>query len=314
MTFDHLDDPNAPTLDGSTYDAMLGEARTRRHKRHLVQATAGATALAIAIAAVAVIATRPANDNVGSVIATQAPTTTTLDPSIWVTTELRVDQSSIAQGQQVTGTVVFVNRTDRLVQLTDDNGCLDRWAIAVGAGSAQPEQAFTTECVVVTGNGVSTRLGPMYLELPVGRTVRTFSAPATYQSCAAFLKCGQQSTLPPLPAGPAKVWFLTRGSIAHLQAPDPVSITITPSISGRLVVPSVVGMTLDNAIGRLRAAGFDKVCSMIRPGERSGTVQEATPAGGSVVARGTTIQLFIAGSGAGFDNVCYVTATPLTKP
>jgi hypothetical protein len=295
MTFDHLDDPDAPTLDSTTYDAMLGAARDRRHKRHLVQAAASGTVVAIAFAAIAVIATRP-DDSHSAVVATNAPTTTTtLDPSLWVTTELRVDQTSVPSGGDVTGTVVFVNHTNHAVTVTDRNGCLLPWTVAVGSGSTKPTPAFTDECATPQVAHPTRK----YLDFPPGRTEIPFRAPTRASYCAqqsidpGFIHCEPNGQPPALPVGPAQAWFVTGGHVSYVQIPDPVAITITAGSDAKLVVPSVAGMHEAHALSVLRETGFPRACITRQVGADHGVVQEETPGGGSVVSRGTTIDLVI---------------------
>lgn len=231
MTFDHLDhldDPDAPPFDGSTYDALVGRARRRRVRRR-IRTTGGAVVVAITLVGVAIVGAAP--DRGARVVAIRPPATTgtTLDPSIWVTASVLVDQSTIPVGGEVTGTVVFENRTNRDVNFTDSNGCLEKWTVAISAAGTT-EFAFTAECRFVgRAYGASQPSGPgsrggQYLAFAPGTTTVAFRLPARFGLCV--LPCeGRDRTLPP---GPAQVRLGTSApSISHLAIADPVPIAIT---------------------------------------------------------------------------------------
>jgi hypothetical protein len=279
--------------------------------------------VAIVAATLGVISTRhsqsadsvrpPASTTASSPTVASTTTTTTLDPSIWVTVRLELDHTSVRQGDDVTGTIVFTNRTGHLVALTASAqpACAAGWAVAVG-DDARPDVAFTAQCIALLPGKTPSATDPA--TFPPGVTREHFRASTRETPCLAPTgtgnapRCEADNLGPPMPAGPAKLWFVTDGDVAHLQSIDPVPITITPAGSNAQLTttPDVVGKQADTAIRVLNAAGFQHTCT--EPVTRDvplGTVVRQTPAAGERVPRYSLVTLDVdAGSASKVHLTC----------
>ena len=262
MSFEHLDDAMAPAPDDARWQRIGARARQRRRRTRLVVASASVLTLVVAGTAVALAARSPehrvrvvSTPSSTGVARPSSSTSTTgaarpTDPNVWVTVELHLDATTVQQGDDVTGTVVFHNWTGHDVALSKQ--CDAPWAVAAGTGSARPEVLFRLACYPPR-------------RYAAGTTREAYTARTTYLRCTgrggigAEPHCLANGDLPRLPTGAAQVWFVTFGPVAHLQVPAPTPITIvaagTPEVD-TVIVPDVVGMPQQRAARALEAVGL----------------------------------------------------------
>jgi hypothetical protein len=216
-SFERLDDPQPPSLDDDRWQRIRSRSRVIARRRRVAWTMTGAAGVIVVIlvaAGLVVVGRTHRGDGVvtvGASSSTAASTaSTTLDPSVWVTVAVEVDQAVVAQGQDVTGTVVFENHQSVRVALPDRARAAS-WQVVVGSGTVEP--------LVVWLDSANR------LDLPPGTTRVPFRA-ITRQS---FASCPSSAlNCPPLfAAGPARVWFVTDGAVEHVAVPAPVAITIT---------------------------------------------------------------------------------------
>ncbi len=312
MNLDHLDDPQPPTLGDDQWQQVRSVARTRRNRRRVAQSGVVSSVLVIGIA-VAVVATRPSarpSVNVSATSSSAASSTTAALPaSVWVTTEVHVDNPVVHQGDDVTGTVVFDNRTAHTVYLSDQ--CGHGWIAAVAPRGERPDVAVTADCRLLPRlePGATVPAAMRDIVAPPGRTTVSFHASTRRNSCtgpggSGVPRCLPDGSMPPFAAGPAQLWLVTAGSIAHLQIPSPIDITIVPAaVKGAIVMPDVIGMDPDAAQTLLRRAGFrDMVCwhEKVRIGTAVGvvvgTVMAQQPAAAAKVSVDEKVELTVNGT------------------
>ncbi len=327
MTLEHLDDPMPPDLDGPRWEQIARRARARRARARALVASASVAAIVVAGTAVAFAAR--GTDHHGSLVVgatTTAPTSTATsqpsavststaapavtaprDPNVWVTVELHVDHTTVAQGDDVTGTIVFRNWTNHTVTVPDDHGCLEKWVVAVGTSRAAPLVGWTDECASPRGVEQAGRggLAQQYEVFRTGETRLAFSARTTELVCAGqslipMPKCTADGP-PPFPPGPAEVWFVPEVATPHVQSPAPVPITITPKETPRakrdFVMPWVTGQAIGPAVAALLRLSAGPICWRATPsGDANGVVIGQQPAPGSLVRPSDPINLTVAAS------------------
>ena len=200
-----------------------------RRRRGIVLALVAAIGV-VAIATTAVVITRDDRRSHVRTVNSSSTTTGPRDPNVWVTAKIHLDKTRFAPGEDVTGQVVFTNKSDHVVSLADDNGCLGKWATAAGTRAARPGLVFTLECALADPLRAKEQFLDGYTVFPPGTTRRAFAALSMYTGCS--------NTNPPpdgephcirgrpplLPAGSAHLWIL--GGSRHLRLPQPAGFRI----------------------------------------------------------------------------------------
>lgn len=103
---------------------------------------------------------------------------------------------------------------------------------------------------------------------------------------AVVLAAGAATAIALLAVGQTAPKTLTAPAVPTVQEPTTVSVT----------VPNMIGQTETDAIAETRAAGLRVTTVLVSPtSQRSGTVISQLPAPGTVVSRGATLRLRIAG-------------------
>ena len=238
MDFSYLDDPEPPRPTAQTRlnVSSAGKQRVRSRRLSAVALTT-ACALSVGFAVNSARRDRPVRIAVAgnsrtrsstlrtdvTVVSRPMPSTTALDPRIWVTVEVLLDETVVQRGKSISGTVIFNNRTGHVVKFADRNGCLSKWAVVVNG--SRPTSFISTDECASQPNGKS-----MYTYFAPGVTRRAFGASTTVSECVPNARdqlpspagqrlelCLPNGGLPPLPAGATNLWFL--GPTEHMQMP-----------------------------------------------------------------------------------------------
>ena len=141
-----------------------------------------------------------------------------------VTASLRLDQTTVHQGEDITGTVTFDNRANHVVAFTTgSNACLGRWQVALGKDN--PDRAAEyLDCDTAGTNPRALRFGP-------GRHRIRMLLPTTFNSCGerGEPKCaGAPLQAPLLPAQRTNVWLVTPRGIVQGARAHPLRILGPP--------------------------------------------------------------------------------------
>ena len=122
----------------------------------------------------------------------RASTATTRAPGAPVTAELGLDRAVVHRGEDVLGTVTFVNRTDHVVEAPGT--CLPRWAVEIGRTRADAvrNRVETTDCSP-RGRG---------MRFPPGTTRHRFVVATSPHVCSMATGCV------PFPPQRTRVWLL----------------------------------------------------------------------------------------------------------
>jgi hypothetical protein len=223
-SFEHLDDPQPPSLDDSRWQRIQNRSRELARRRRVARTTVSAAAVIAVVLGAAGLALVAHSQPGERVVTFGAPSTTdsstpgstasTLDPSVWVTVKVEVDETVVEQGHNVTGTVVFDNHRPVRLALPDAADAA-AWQVAIGSGAVEPVVGWLDSAPAANR-----------LDLPPGITRVPFVAitrqqvgtcPNTALDCPALL-----------PAGAARAWFVVDGPVPeHIVIPAPVAITIT---------------------------------------------------------------------------------------
>ncbi len=219
-SFEHLDDPQPPSLDDDRWERVRSRshaiARRRRVTLRMVT-SAAVIALVLGSTGLALVGRNQPGERVvtvGGSSTTEAVTTSsTLDPSVWVTVQVEVDDAVVNEGQNVTGTVVFDNHRSVRVALPDSVHAA-AWQVAIGSGAVEPVVGWLDSAPAAN----RLDLAPGITRVPFVAITRqqVASCPNTALDCPALL-----------PAGAARAWFVVDGAIEHVAIPAPVAITIS---------------------------------------------------------------------------------------
>lgn len=228
MDLSHLDDDAPPAADDSIITQITETAaKHQRTRRITTGAVAAVCSAALVFGAARVLGNDgnsqrvaivggPATNMRDSVPTTRLPATTSStvsDPNIWVTVDLQLDALQVQQGKNLTGTVIFNNRTGRRVTFANKNGCVNKWHAGVTSEDSRPTAwVESLECA-------KTPTSPtMYTDFPPGITQVPFSTKTYEQICT-------ESCPKALPLGRAFVWFL--GPSEHMALPPAQQIVIS---------------------------------------------------------------------------------------
>ena len=208
-------------LDGE--DVATVSAAPRR--RSLVFASAAIVVIA-ALAGALLVVGEDQRDQSAVRTVPRSPETKHRGPK--VTAELHLDKNVVHRGEDVTGTVVFENRTGRkFVAGYPNSQCLPRWVAWIGRTRKLGIPAQTTDCP----NESSARV----MVLQPGTTRVPLVLPSTYVSCGEpeSPRCPRDGQKPPtsaplLPKQHTKVW-LSAGGI-NVGRPQALQITGPPRV------------------------------------------------------------------------------------
>ena len=142
-----------------------------------------------------------------------------------VTASLRLDQTTVHQGEDITGTVTFDNRTSHVVWFRSRrSACVGRWRVALGVDRPDPA-AETAVCDLAGANPRALKFGP-------GRHRIRILLPTTFNSCGerGEPKCGGAPLQAPLlPSQRTNVWLVTPKSVVEAKRAHPVKIIGPPT-------------------------------------------------------------------------------------
>ncbi len=311
MDLSHLDDTEPAPPTPEVRNAIIATAQKRaRNKTRIVGATAATLAVAVVVAFIMtptvpgtvkfVPGPAPTRPTTTATTTTHGPTTSTVPgPNIWLTATINVDTTTVRQGDNVTGTIVFHNYKPNTLNFAN-HGCLKKYAAVIATGTGAPNSfAQTLECAPVRAPYLAgtPQLDGTYLQFRPGETRVAFAATTEQSLCVGkagqslgpILRCNADGSQPKLRTGRATLWLLGLNDphirLIHNQVP----ITITgdgPPLRPTFVMPSLVGLQLPDATSILVALGIDDICasSATTPGHALDAVVAQTPAAGTVVS------------------------------
>ena len=142
-----------------------------------------------------------------------------------VTGSFHLDKTTVHQGEDITGTVTFDNRTGHVVTFASrPNPCIGRWQIALGKNN--PDRAAEyLDCDTAGTNPRALKFGP-------GRHRIRILLPTTFNSCGerSEPKCGGAPLQSPLlPSQRTNVWLVTPKSVVQAMRAHPLKIIGPPT-------------------------------------------------------------------------------------
>ncbi len=197
------------------------DVATHRPRRGLLVASA----LVIVVALLAGGASLVTRDRSHGTSAVRTSGTRQRSTSGKITASLRLDKTTVHQGEDILGTVTFNNRTGHVVAYTSgSNACLGRWQVALGKDS--PDRAAEyPDCDTAGTNRRALKFQP-------GRHRLRILLPTTFNSCGerGEPKCGGAPLQAPLlPSQRTNVWLVTPKSVVQAMRAHPLKIISPPT-------------------------------------------------------------------------------------